>query len=171
VTIRSARQVFAARMLAGAGLVFAVAAHAGPEVTIYLTLPLGGAFNAHVFGLRLDRSAAPPDVRIGNPESPLNRRPLVDLQLGANSALRLELDRRLSWDIDRQELRQSSRPAAFTLRLPVHLALHDAVAPVHEGVSSPGDGAGVNSLLAAALANPLQNSFGKPLLKSLAVEP
>jgi hypothetical protein len=171
LTIRSARQVFATLMLAGAGVVSTVAAHAGPEVTIYLTMPLGGVANAHVFGLRLDRSAAPPDVRIVNPESPLNRRPLMDLQMGANSALRLELDRRLTWDIDHQELRQSSRPAAFTLRLPVHNVLHDAVSPVHEGVSKPGDAGGTNTLLAAALANPLQNGFGKSLMKSLAVEP
>jgi hypothetical protein len=158
-------------MLAGAGLVSAITAHAGPEVTVYLTLPLGGVANAHVFGLRLDRSAAPPDVRIINPESPLNRRPLVDLQLGANAALRLELDRRLTWDIDHQELRQSSRPASFTLRLPIHNALHDAVSPVHEGVSKPGDAGGINTLLAAALANPLPNDFGKPLVKATAIEP
>jgi hypothetical protein len=171
VTIRSARQVFAALTLAGAGLVSAATASAGAEVTLYLTLPLGGVSNAHVFGLRLDRSAAPPDVRIINPDSPLNRRPLLDLQMGANSALRLELDRRLTWDIDHQELRQSSRPAAFTLRLPVHNALHDAVAPVHEGISNPGTAAGANTLLAAALANPLQNGGGKVLVKSFAVEP
>lgn len=168
MTSRSARQVFATLVLAGAGV---VAAHAGPEVTIYLTVPLGGGSNGHAFGLRLDRSAAPPDVRIVNPDSPLNRRPLVDLQMGANSALRLELDRRLTWDIDHQELRQSSRPAAFTLRLPVHIVLHDAVSPLHEGVSKPGDASGANTLLAAALANPLQNFGGKALVKSLPVEP
>ena len=168
----SSRQVFAALALAGAAVVSAVAAHAGPEVTVYLTLPLGGAANAHVFGLRLDRSAAPPDVRVINPESPLNRRPLVDLQMGANSALRLDLNRRLTWDIDHQELRQSSRPASFTLRLPVHNALPEAVSPVHEGVvSKPGDTSVTTTLLAAALANPLQNGNGKSLMKSLAVEP
>jgi hypothetical protein len=171
VTIRSARQVFAVLMVAGAGLVPIVTAHAGPEVTLYLTLPLGGAANAHVFGLRLDRSAAPPDVRIINPDSPLNRRPLVDLQMGANSALRLELDRRLTWDIDHQELRQSSRPASFTLRLPVHNALHDALGPVHEGISNPANATGASTLLAANLVNPLQNSGGKALVKSLAIEP
>jgi hypothetical protein len=171
VTIRSARQVFAALTLAGAGLATAATAYAGAEVTLYLTLPLGGVSNAHVFGLRLDKSAAPPDVRIINPESPLNRRPLVDLQMGANSALRLELDRRLTWDIDHQELRQSSRPASFTLRLPVHNALHDALAPVHEGISNPGTAIGANTLLAAALANPLQNGGGKGLVKSFAIEP
>ncbi len=142
------------------GILTVRAAHAGPEVTLYLTLPLGGATGTHVFGLRLDRSAARPDVRISNPESPLNRRPLMDLQLGANSALRLEVDRRLTWDIAHQELRQSSRPASFTLRLPVHASKATAA-----------DAGGANSLLAAALANPLQNHFGESLLKSVAVEP
>lgn len=171
MTIRSARQVFAALAVAGAGLLSVTTAYAGAEVTLYLTLPLGGVSNAHVFGLRLDRAAAPPDIRIINPESPLNRRPLIDLQMGANSALRLELDRRLTWDIDHQELRQSSRPASFTLRLPVHNVLHDAVAPVHEGISTPGIPSGANTLLAAALANPLQNGGGKGLVKSFAIEP
>lgn len=167
MTIHSARQVFAALTLAVAALAAAATAQAGAEVTLYLTLPLGGVSNAHVFGLRLDRAAAPADVRIINPESPLNRRPLIDLQMGANAALRLELDRRLTWDIDHQELRQSSRPASFTLRLPVHSALPEAVAPVRAGVSTPG----ANPLLAAALANPLQNNLGKLQMKSLAVEP
>ena len=171
MTIRSGVRVFAALTLAGAGVVSGGTAQAGAEVTLYLTLPLGGVSNAHVFGLRLDKSAAPPDVRIINPESPLNRRPLLDLQMGANSALRLELDRRLTWDIDHQELRQSSHPAFFTLRLPVHNALHDAISPVHGAVAKPRDAIGASTLLAAALSNPLQDSGGKALVKSFAVEP
>jgi hypothetical protein len=167
----TARQVFTALAFAGVGVLSARAAHAGPEVTLYLTLPLGTSATSHVFGLRLDRSTAPPDVRVINPESPLNRRPLLDLQMGANSALRLELDRRLTWDIDHQELRQSSRPASFTLRLPVHNALHEALGPLHEGGSKAADAAGAQTLLAAALANPLQNEFGKPLMKASAIEP
>ncbi len=155
---------------AGVAVLSARAAQAGAEVTLYLTLPLGNTTTTHVFGLRLDRSAAPPDVRVINPESPLNRRPLLDLQMGANAALRLELDRRLTWDIDHQELRQSSRPASFTLRLPVHDAWHEAVAPVREGGFKAADTAGMNTLLAAALATPLQNEFGKPPAKAAAIE-
>lgn len=167
-------RVFTTLVVAGAGVLSTTAVHAGPEVTLYLTLPLGGAaptqvFHSHVFGLRLDRSAAPPNVRIINPDSPLNRRPLIDLQMGANSALRLEVDRRLTWDINHQELRQSSRPAAFTLRLPEHNVLHEAVTPMHAG--SKTDATGTNALLASELANPLQHEFGKSPLKSAAIEP
>ena len=91
--------------------------------------------------------------------------------MGANSALRLELDRRLTWDIGSQELRQSSKPASFTLRLPVHESLREAVAPVHGMPSHPTDAVSVKSLLAAAIANPLQNGLGKMAVKSLPVEP
>ncbi len=147
--IVGARRKCATLMLVGAGLMSSVAAQAGPEVTIYLTLPLGSASSGHVLGLRLDKSAPPADVRVINPDSPLNRRALMDLQLGANAALRLELARRLTWDIDRQELRQSSRPAEFTLRLPVHRDPSVASATNTAG-SEPGR---------------------KPLVKSLAIEP
>src|SRR5277367_5283483 len=100
-------------ILAGAGMLAVAAAHAGPQVTFYLTVPLGGFTSGHVFGLRLDRAAAPPAVGNINPASPLNRRPLLDLQLGAHSALRLDLDRRLTWDINRQQWHEFSLPATF----------------------------------------------------------
>jgi hypothetical protein len=102
----------------------APAAHAGGQITLYITVPLGGTSPApgHVFGLRLDRTSAVAQGRIMNPDSPLNRRPVLDMQLGANSALRLELDRQLTWDINRQQWRLSSRPATFTLRLPARAA-------------------------------------------------
>jgi hypothetical protein len=116
------RRVFIALILASSGMVFAGLVHAGPEVTFYVTVPLGSAASGHVLGLRLDHSAAPPAVRIITPDSPLNRRALLDLQIGADRALRLDLDRRLTWDINRQQWRDSSRPATFTLRLPTHSA-------------------------------------------------
>lgn len=175
VAIRSLRQIFAPLVLTGAALAASTAVQAGPEVTLYLTLPLGGpasnsVFGNHVFGLRLDKNSAPPNVRVINPESPLNRRPLMDLQLGADSALRLDLARRLTWDISRQELRQSSRPASFTVRLPVNDQLRNAVSPAHNTPSNsipPVD----TRLLTAALANPFQNSEGKAAVKGLPVEP
>jgi hypothetical protein len=112
---------------AAASLLFVVAApaaHAGGQITLYITVPLGGNSPAsgHVFGLRLDRTSTVDQGRLMNPDSPLNRRPLLDMQLGANSALRLELDRQLTWDINRQQWRLSSRPATLTLRLPARAA-------------------------------------------------
>jgi hypothetical protein len=102
----------------------APAARAGGQITLYITVPLGGTSRApgHVFGLRLDRTSEVAQGRIMNADSPLNRRPLLDMQWGANSALRLELDRQLTWDINRQQWRLSSRPATFTLRLPARAA-------------------------------------------------
>jgi hypothetical protein len=105
-------------------LLAAPVAHAGGQITLYITVPLGGASRApgHVFGLRLDRTSAVEQGRIMNADSPLNRRPLLDMQWGANSALHLELDRKLTWDINRQQWRLSSKPAEFTLRLPARAA-------------------------------------------------
>jgi hypothetical protein len=137
-------------------MIAASAASAGPEVTLYLTLPLGGA-SGHVLGLRLDKSSTPANMRVINPESPLNRRALLDLQLGADSALRLELARRLTWDIERQELRPSTKPASFTLRLPVQQVVATAAAE--------------HAAVAAVLAKPLLTQLSKPLVRSLAVQP
>jgi len=154
-------------MLGGAGVLAGAAAQAGPQVTLYLTLPVGGNSTGHVFGMRLDRSATPTDIRTVNPDSPLNRRALMDLQLGKNSALRLELARRLTWDINRQELRESARPPEFTLRLPLHAPTSAAAAPA----SPTGHADTAHAALAAALVNPLKDESWKPAVKALAVEP
>jgi hypothetical protein len=135
-------------------MIVAGAVQAGPQITFYLPVPLGGPSLGHVLGLRLDRSAAPPAVRIITPDSPLNRRALLDFQLGADKALRLDLDRRLTWDINRQQWRDSSRPATFALRLPI---------PAASTADPP--------TRAANLLDPFQNQTRKPVVKPLAVEP
>jgi hypothetical protein len=143
-TVIAKKRVVRTLMLAGTAMLFAAAAEAGPEVTFYLTVPLGGASHGHVFGLRLDHSVASPDIRVITPESPLNRRALLDLQLGADSALKLDLDRRLTWDINRLQWRDSSLPATFNLRLPTREAKSE---------------------------HPVQHQSWKPLVKLLPVEP
>jgi hypothetical protein len=155
------KMVFALRairtlILAGAGMFAVTAAQAGPQVTFYLTIPLGGFTSGHVLGLRLDRAAAPSAIGNINPASPLNRRPLLDLQLGAHSALRLDLDRRLTWDINRQQWHESSLPATLTLHVPTR-------EPPSKGETP--------AALSASLANPLPDQARKPLMKFLAVEP
>lgn len=149
-------------ILAGAGMLAVAVVHAGPQVTFYLTVPLGAATGGHVLGLRLDRASSPPAIGNINPASPLNRRPLLDLQLGAHSALRLELDRRLTWDLNRQQWHESSLPATFTLRVPTRDL--PAKAAVHSELLA-------STELLASLANPLQNQARHPLMKSLAIEP
>ncbi|HEY6454324.1 MAG TPA: hypothetical protein VIY90_03475 [Steroidobacteraceae bacterium] len=164
-----ARKIFAALALAGAGMMATTTARAaGPQIMMYVTVPLDGHAHSHVFGLRLDKAVTPPDIRASNPTSPLNRRALLDLQLGAHSALRLELDRRLTWDFNRQQWHESSLPATFTLRIPTREkpSSHDAPATA---VAS----AGLTDLstLTASLANPFQNQRGKALIKPLAISP
>jgi hypothetical protein len=149
-------RTFRTLILASAGMLATAVVHAGPQVTFYITLPLGGPSNGHVLGLRLDRASSPPAIGNINPASPLNRRALLDLQLGAHSALRLELDRRLTWDINRQQWHESSRPATFTLRVPTHE--RPARTETH-AEQTP-------SLLASS-----RDQAMPPLLKSLAVEP
>jgi hypothetical protein len=144
MTTVTAKRVVKSTGMAAMALCICNAAQAGPELTLYLTVPLGGPSLGHVFGLRLDKSVAAPDVRIITPASPLNRRPLLDLQLGADSALRLDLNRRLIWDISAQRWRPASLPATFSLRMPS---------------------------FTASRINPLQNQPGKSLMKLLPVEP
>ncbi len=146
-------------LLAFAALLATVAAQAGPEVTFYLTVPLDGPSRGHVLGLRLDHNsatAALSDIRNLNPSSPLARRPLLDLQFGKDSALRLELDRRLAWDINTQQWQDIERPATVTVRV-----------PTHESSSTPAE----RAALAASVANPLADQVWKPLVKPLAVQP
>ncbi|HEV2701474.1 MAG TPA: hypothetical protein VGV09_07575 [Steroidobacteraceae bacterium] len=147
-------RMFEGLILASAGMLAAAAADAGPEITFYLTVPLGGTSTGHVLGLRLDRAAAPPSVRVITPDSPLNRRAWLDLQLGADRALRLDLDRRLTWDINRQQWRDSTKPATFALRLP-----------------TPAKSAAERAARATNTLEPLKDLPRKPVVKSLAIEP
>jgi hypothetical protein len=164
-----ARKAFAALVVTSAGMMtMATAQAAGPQIMMYVTVPLDGHTHSHVFGLRLDKAATAPDIRTQNPTSPLNRRALLDLQLGAHSALRLELDRRLTWDFDRQQWHESALPATFTLRIPTREKPATRDAPATEVASSSLTDL---SALTAALANPFQNRGGKPLVKPLAIAP
>jgi hypothetical protein len=155
-----AQRAFGILVWASAALIAAMLvstlAHAGPQVTFYLTVPLGTASGGHVLGLRLDKTSVAPDVRIFTPDSPLNRRALLDLQLGADSALRLDLNRKLTWDVNRQQWRPSSSPATFDLRLPTHEPSSNVV----EHAPQP-----------AAFAHPLEDELRKPLVKPITVEP
>jgi hypothetical protein len=166
-----ARQLFAVLVLTGALMMTMTSARAGgPQIMMYVTVPLDGHAHSHVFGLRLDKATTAPDVRTLNPTSPLSRRALLDLQMGANSALKLELDRRLTWDFDRQQWHESSLPATFTLRVPTpeKPAGHDAPA-TQLASSNLANLSALTASLAASLANPFQS--GKPSVKPLAIAP
>jgi hypothetical protein len=150
------RPAFGALVLAGAALLGGTAAHADGQVTFYITVPFGGPSGGHVLGLRLDKGQSLADIRSMNPDSPLNRRPLLDIQMGAHSALRLDLNRRLTWDFDQQQWRPSSRPAQVTLRLPTP----EPKAPGADHASH-----------LTPLPDLLQDPAGRALLKSLGIAP
>jgi hypothetical protein len=137
-------RAFGTLILASSGMLAAALVHAGPQVTFYLTLPLGGPSAGHVFGLRLDRESALPTMRNMNPSSPLNRRALLDL------------DRRLTWDINRLQWYESSKPATFTLRVPLR---------------EPASKADARAAQSASLLHPFQDQARKIFMKSFAVEP
>jgi hypothetical protein len=167
-----ARKVFAALVVTGATMMaMTVTAWAGgPQIMMYVTVPLDGHTHSHVFGLRLDKAATAPDIRTFNPTSPLNRRAWLDLQLGADSALRLELDRRLTWDFNRQQWHESSLPATITLRVPTREKPSPHEAPAAQFASS-GSSLADLSALTASLASPLQYQSGRPLVKPLSIQP
>jgi hypothetical protein len=135
---------------------------------MYITVPLNGHAHNHVFGLRLDKVAAPPDIREMNPTSPLNRRALLDLQLGADSALRLDLDRKLTWDFGSQQWHQSALPATFTLRIPTREK--PATATNEPAVQYASTRLKDLATLTASLENLLQSPGAKPA-KALTIAP
>jgi hypothetical protein len=169
-----AKKGYAALLVTGACMMaMATARAAGPQIMMYVTVPLDGHTHSHVFGLRLDKASMGPDmrdVRTLNPTSPLNRRALLDLQLGADSALRLELDRRLTWDFGRQQWHESSLPATFTLRVPTREKSEKSALATQVAAASLAD----LSALTASLANPFRyqsSQSSKPALQLLASQP
>ncbi len=151
------RSAFRALILTGAGLLAATAAHADGQITFYITVPFGGPTGGHVLGLRLDKGESAADIRNLNPQSPLNRRPLLDIQMGAHSAVRLDRNRRLTWDFGQAQWRLSSRPASVMLSLPT--AEPKAVAH------------GDHSAHVTPVPDPLLDPAGRALLRSLAIAP
>jgi hypothetical protein len=172
-----AKKGYAALVVTGACMMaMATARGAGPQIMMYITVPLDGHTHSHVFGLRLDKASIAPDmrdVRTLNPTSPLNRRALLDLQLGADSALRLEFDRRLTWDFNRQQWHESSLPATFTLRVPTREKSSTEKPSSYEAPVTQVAAASLANLaaLTAALAKPFQYQSSKPPLQPLASQP
>jgi hypothetical protein len=102
----------------GNGVEAVPAAH-GPQIMLYVNAPLGtnGGGSLHWFGLKIEQLRTPP----ASPqlsEIPIQRSPLVDLQLPAHSGLRVEFGRRLVWDIKRGTLASRSNPAGPTIGVP-----------------------------------------------------
>jgi hypothetical protein len=78
----------------------------GPEVMLYVSLPIGPAGLPRSFGLRIDRHSLPSmlPAATSNAAQLAGRRELVNLSMAAHEHLRLELGQRVSWDFSRRQL-------------------------------------------------------------------
>jgi len=101
----------------------------GPQIMLYVTLPMGsqGRSSLPGYGLRVGefrrRQTTPQLVAI-----PPTQRALVDLQIVAHADVRIELGRRLIWNITRQAFGSQSSQAALTIGVPIRgIRLSDAV--------------------------------------------
>jgi len=82
---------------------------ADAEVMVYITVPVDSGAGARPYcGLRLDRHPTP-GILGNSAASPFTRRAVFDLQMNAETALRLQVDRILSYDFRRGEWTASAR--------------------------------------------------------------
>lgn len=120
---------------AGEGLT-AVPSQHGPEIMLYVALPIGAAGPPRVFGLRIDQHSPPSKLpgATANAADLAGRRELVNLSMAAHEHMRLDFGRRVSWDFSRQRLNlpsdlPSMRPLAAGVAVPGLHAASVARAP------------------------------------------
>jgi hypothetical protein len=77
----------------------------GPEVMLYVSLPIGPLGLPRSFGLRIDRHSLPSMLPAATASAAdlAGRRELVNLSMAAHEHLRLEVARRVSWDFSRRQ--------------------------------------------------------------------
>ena len=95
----------------------------GPQVMLYFRQPLWSPGAHRVYGLRIEQSSAPSTLPIGVGVNPLRRREIFNLELGHNSAMRVEFARRLIWDVNRQEFGLGSIRPNLAFQLSAKTAL------------------------------------------------
>jgi hypothetical protein len=76
---------------------------AGPQIMIYFRQPLWTPGAQRIYGLRIDQTSAPSSSPNAPASGAMRRREIVSLEIGQHADLRVELARRLIWDVGRQE--------------------------------------------------------------------
>jgi hypothetical protein len=103
-----------------------------PLLMLYVRQPLGAPAGSRVYGLRLDQVPSVPSVPTvpalawlptTGPIAANASHDIVDLQIRRYSDVRLELGRRLTWDIGREEFGASNSASSTAIRPPTRANL------------------------------------------------
>jgi len=116
------------RAACAGNVVSAAPVSCGPQVMLYVTLPLsaGGSSSRPVFGLRIGEFRKRPTTTqlVANP--PVLRE-LIDVQIVGHSDVRMEFGRRLVWNIMRGSFGSQSSPVVLAIGVPIKgIRLSDA---------------------------------------------
>ena len=102
----------------------------GPWILFYIGVPLGPGGGGHVFGLRIERPLRVPGPQASFPLVLNQNRELIDLQFRPHSDVRIEFDRRVTWNLGRQEFGLNNSRPGIVLHLPLHpFRIADAARP------------------------------------------
>ena len=117
------------RAACAGNVVSAAPVSCGPQVMLYVTLPLssGGSSSRPVFGLRIGEFRKRPTTTqlVANP--PVLRE-LIDVQIAGHSDVRMEFGRRVVWNIMRGSFGSQSSPVVLAIGVPIKgIRLSDAV--------------------------------------------
>ncbi len=87
----------------------------GPEIMFYFKQPLGASHATRTYGLRIDQASISGGTP-GGGMAQVGRRELVNLQVGGPDRLRIDIARRLTWDMGRRQLGAINNHSDMALR-------------------------------------------------------
>jgi hypothetical protein len=94
----------------------------GPRIMFYFHQPLGFHGASRTYGLRIEQTSGPSSsataAGVGTPQ----RREILNFEFGAHADTRMELGRRLTWDVGRREFGLSPLRPNVMFRLPAQPA-------------------------------------------------
>jgi len=114
-------------LLLGAAVPWATCGHAadaitaapgsnGPEIMLYFRQPIGAPHATRTYGLRIDQASVNGGTPGSNSMARVGRRELVNLQVGGPDKLRIDIARRLTWDVGRRQLGSINGPGDMAVR-------------------------------------------------------
>jgi hypothetical protein len=95
----------------------------GPRIMLYVHQPLWFHGAPRTYGLRLEQTTAPSSSPAAAGVGTLQRREILNLEFGPHTETRLELGRKLTWDVGRREFGLSPLHPNIMIHLPSQTAL------------------------------------------------